>query len=87
MKNKLSLEETIELLSKRYILAAVSTTCKDVFYVKEYKNKYIFFNENIKFRLDKEQFSDCFFQYKFYLIKDTNCIEINQEFDPLTMKQ
>ena len=87
MERQLTKTEILELLKKRYILAAVSTTCAGVFYVKLLANKYIFSNANAKFRFAEEEFLKNLSQYRFYLIEDKNQIEINPDFDKLTLKQ
>lgn len=87
MERQLTKTEILELLKKRYILAAISTTCNSGFYVKYLTNKYIFYNTNAKFRFTEEEFLNNLSQYRFYLIEDKNQIEINQNFDVLTLKQ
>ncbi len=87
MEKQLTKTEILELLKKRYILAAISNTCSSVFYVKYFTNKYIFYNANAKFRFTEDEFLKNLSQYRFYLIEDKNQIEINPDFDVLTLKQ
>ncbi len=87
MDNLVAEEKVIELLNKKYILLAISKSCKLSFRVKLYNNRFIFTNENMTLRFLENEFKNIISQYNFYLINDDEDVIINQEFDPLTLKQ
>ena len=87
MDNLVTEEKVIELLNKKYILLAISKSCKLSFRVKLYNYRFIFTNENMTLRFLENEFKNIINQYNFYLINDNEDVIINQEFDPLTLKQ
>jgi len=87
MDNLVTEEKVIELLNKKYILLAISKSCKLSFRVKLYNHRFIFTNENMTLRFLENEFKNIINQYNFYLINDNEDVIINQEFDPLTLKQ
>ena len=87
MDNFVSEDKVLELLKKKYILLAVSKSCKLSFRTKLVHNRIIFTNENMTLRFLEQEFINILNQYTFYLIVDDNDITINQEFDQLTLKQ
>lgn len=87
MDNLVAKEKVIELLNKKYILLAVSNSCKLSFRVTLYNHRFIFTNENMTLRFLENEFKSIISQYNFYLINDNEDVIINQEFDPLTLKQ
>lgn len=87
MDNLVAEEKVIELLNKKYILLAVSNSCKLSFRVTSYNHRFIFTNENMTLRFLENEFKSIISQYHFYLINDNEDVIINQEFDPLTLKQ
>lgn len=87
MKRITDKKEIIELLNKKYILAAVATSNMKGYYVALIKNKYVFNNDALSFKLNKDTFIDVIDEYNFYLIESKEDISINQEFDTTTLKQ
>ena len=87
MKKVIDSKEILDLLNKKYILAAVAISNMKGYYVSFVKDKYIFSNANVTYKFNKETFLNTLCEYNFYLIDNKEDISINQSFDITTLKQ
>ncbi|MCH5172368.1 MAG: hypothetical protein J1F31_06045 [Erysipelotrichales bacterium] len=87
MKKIIDKKEILELLNKKYILAAVAISNMKGYYVTLIKGKYVFNSAQVTFKFNKENFIATLDEYNFYLIDSKEEATINQEFDITTLKQ
>ncbi len=77
MKQINNLNEALELLNTN-ILIASNYNIKRIFFMKS-NNKILVINENIKCYITVQEFINDFLNYKFYLYKNLEDIDIDQE--------
>ena len=77
MKQINNLNEALELLNTN-ILIASNYNIKRIFFMKS-NNKILVINENIKYYITVQEFINDFLNYKFYLYKNLEGIDIDQE--------
>ena len=87
MKRVTDKKEILDLLNKKYILAAVAISNMKGYYVTLIKNKYVFNNPSVSYKFTKDSFIEVLSEYNFYLIDSKEEVSINQEFDVNTLKQ
>ena len=77
MEQIINLNEALELLNNN-ILIASNYNIKRMLFIKS-NNKILVINENIKYYITIQEFINDFFNYKFYLYKNLEDLDIDQE--------
>lgn len=77
MEQIINLNEALELLNTN-ILIASNYNIKRMLFIKS-NNKILVINENIKYYITIQEFINDFFNYKFYLYKNLEDLDIDQE--------